>query len=89
MLEFIAYCTSRKKAVVSGGALSQILEYYTSDTNLQPNTSGQNFDISQKRKKQMLAFFKAVPETDWDTSYVLHLFEKSQFFQVSELLVSS
>ncbi|PSS23502.1 Vacuolar protein sorting-associated protein [Actinidia chinensis var. chinensis] len=86
MFEFIAYFISCKKAVVSYSILSQILEYYTSNINPPPSVPKQNIETSRKREKKMLALLEAVPETDWDASYVLHLCERSQFYQVCGLI---
>lgn len=82
IFEFIAYYISAKKAVVSNTILSRILEYYTSDINLPPSVPMHTTDTCRKREKQMLALLEVVPDTDWDASYVLHLCERSQFYQV-------
>ncbi|KAL7224339.1 hypothetical protein ACSBR1_025740 [Camellia fascicularis] len=84
--EFIAYYISRKKAIASNSTLTRILEYYTSDINHPPSVSKQNIQALRKREKQMLALLEVVPETDWDASYVLHLCERSQFYQVCGLI---
>ncbi|KAL6982167.1 hypothetical protein U1Q18_023780 [Sarracenia purpurea var. burkii] len=86
MFEFIAYYISCKKAIVSNGILRQILEYYTFDANVPPSVWKQNIESSRKREKQMLALLEAVPETDWDASYILELCERSQFYQVCGLI---
>ncbi|KAF7138427.1 hypothetical protein RHSIM_Rhsim07G0000300 [Rhododendron simsii] len=86
IFEFIAYYISAKRAVVSNTILSRILEYYTSDINLPPSVPMHTTDTCRKREKQMLALLEVVPDTDWDASYVLHLCERSQFYQVCGLI---
>lgn len=90
LFEFIAHYVASGRANVSKRVLSQILEYLTSEDY--PSSASEHNIISKRREKQVLALLKAVPDTDWDASYVLELCEKSRFYQVhicsSQRLVS-
>lgn len=81
LFEFIAFYVACGKANVSKAVLSQILEYLTSENNFPSSVSGDNM-ISKRREKQVLGLLEVVPETDWDSSSVLQLCEKAQFYQV-------
>lgn len=85
LFEFIAHYVACARAKVSKRVLSQILEYLTSD-NFQSSASALSI-ISKRREKQVLGLLKVVPETDWDASNVLHLCEKSRFYQVHLLFL--
>lgn len=82
LFEFIACYVACRKAHVSGGVLSQILEYLTSEILILPNSPACTIETSKKREKQLLALLEVVPGTDWDESYVLQLCEKANFHQV-------
>lgn len=81
LFEFIAYYVARGRANVSSSVLSQILEYLTSENNFPSCVSGDSITL-KRREKQVLGLLEVVPETDWDSSYVLQLCEKAQFYQV-------
>lgn len=81
LFEFIAYYVACGKANVSKTVLSQILEYLTSEKNIPSSVSGDSI-ISKRREKQVLDLLEVVPETDWNSSSVLQLCEKAQFYQV-------
>lgn len=81
LIEFIASYVASKRANVSKSVLSQILEYLTSENNLELNDRERKSE-SKKREKKVLALLDAVPQTEWNASYVLHLCEKAQFHQV-------
>ncbi|XP_050385748.1 uncharacterized protein LOC126802206 [Argentina anserina] len=85
LFEFIAFYVACGKANVSKTVLSQILEHLTSDNNFPSSVSGDSM-ISKKREKQVLRLLDVVPETDWDSSSVLQLCEKAQFYQVCGLI---
>ncbi|KAL2478611.1 transducin family protein/WD-40 repeat family protein [Forsythia ovata] len=80
--EFIAYYVACERANVSNDILTQIFEYLTSEINISLSLSGQTTEIIKRREKQLLALVEVVPETRWDTPYLLHLCEKAQFHQV-------
>ncbi|GAB4861531.1 hypothetical protein Ancab_036722 [Ancistrocladus abbreviatus] len=88
LIEFIANYVASERAIVSDSVLSQILEYLTSENNMFPSDLTQNNESIKRREKQVLALLAVVPETDWKASYVLHLCEKAQFFQVCGLIHS-
>ncbi|KAF9600812.1 hypothetical protein IFM89_012551 [Coptis chinensis] len=79
LLEFIAYFVAHEKATITKKMLNLILKYLTSENSL---FSSQKIDSSKRREKQMLTLLRVVPETDWNSSYVLHLCEKVHFYQV-------
>ncbi|XP_077245678.1 transducin family protein / WD-40 repeat family protein [Tasmannia lanceolata] len=82
LLEFIACFVACKSATISRSVLNHILECLISDSDLSPS---QKIETAQ-REKQVLALLKVVPETDWDTSDMLNLCEKAQFYQVCGLI---
>ncbi|CAI9090000.1 OLC1v1024674C6 [Oldenlandia corymbosa var. corymbosa] len=82
MLEFITYYVACERAKVSRDTLSHILEYLTSVFIPPPSDSAQNIQIFKAREKQLLVVLDAVPDTDWDAPYLLHLCERCQFHQV-------
>ncbi|KAM7476580.1 hypothetical protein LguiB_023823 [Lonicera macranthoides] len=88
VFEFIAYYVASERSNVSKDVLSQILEYLTSDINFPPSVSWQNNESLKRREKQVLALLEVVPEADWDASYLLHLCEGAQFYQVCGLIHS-
>ncbi|XP_008229220.1 PREDICTED: vacuolar protein sorting-associated protein 8 homolog [Prunus mume] len=88
LFEFIAYYVACGRANVSRHVLSQILEYLTSENNFPSWVSGDTI-TSKNREKQVLGLLEVVPETDWDSSYVLQLCEKARFYQVCGLIHNS
>lgn len=82
LFEFVAYYVACKRANVSKTVLSQILEYLTSENKLPQSSSKESVGTLKRREKQVLALLEVVPEKDWDASYVLHLCEKAEFYQV-------
>lgn len=88
LLEFIAYFVACKRATVSKSVLNHIIEYLTSVDNLSLSVPSQKLETSKRREKQVLALLKVVPETDWNSTYVLHLCEKAQFYQVSSTMLN-
>ncbi|KAL2893408.1 Vacuolar protein sorting-associated protein 8-like protein [Bienertia sinuspersici] len=82
LIEFIASYVASKRATVSKSVLSQMLEHLTSENYLEVNEWEQNCESKKKREKKVLALLDVVPQTEWNTSYVLHLCEKAQFHQV-------
>ncbi|MCL7022685.1 hypothetical protein MKW94_004174 [Papaver nudicaule] len=80
LLEFISYFITRERAIVSKGVLSRVLEYLISETTL--SHSNLKTKSSRSREKHVLAVLRAVSVTDWDSSYVLHLSEQAQCYQV-------
>ncbi|KAJ9681025.1 hypothetical protein PVL29_020099 [Vitis rotundifolia] len=88
LFEFVAYYVACKRANVSKTVLSQILEYLTSENKLPQSSSKESVGTLKRREKQVLALLEVVPEKDWDVSYVLHLCEKAEFYQVCGLIHS-
>ncbi|KAJ9171579.1 hypothetical protein P3X46_014929 [Hevea brasiliensis] len=82
LFEFIAYHVACRKAYVSSSVLSQILEYLTSESNLSASIPAHVIKTLKRREKQVLALLEVVPETDWNSSYVLQLCEKAHYHQV-------
>lgn len=86
LIEFIASYVASRRANVSKSVLSQILEYLISDQCLLPNDSEEKSESRKRREKKLLALLDAVPHTEWNPSYVLHLCEEVQFYQVCGLI---
>ncbi|XP_058105006.1 uncharacterized protein LOC131248648 isoform X2 [Magnolia sinica] len=82
LLEFIACFVACKGATISKTVLNHILVYLTSEIDLSSTVSSPKTETAQRKEKQVLALLKVVPETDWDSSYLLDLCEKVQFYQV-------
>lgn len=74
LFEFIAFLVAYSKATISRRVLKHILEYLTLHS-----FSGNSDPI--KQEKQVVSLLKAVPQTEWDSSYVLHLCARAHFFQ--------
>uniref|UniRef100_A0A803M377 RING-type domain-containing protein n=1 Tax=Chenopodium quinoa TaxID=63459 RepID=A0A803M377_CHEQI len=86
LIEFVASYVACKRANVSKSVLSQILEYLTSENHLALDDREQKHESKKTREKKVLALLGAVPQTEWNASYVLHLCEKAQFHQVCGLI---
>ncbi|KAK9713635.1 hypothetical protein RND81_06G041400 [Saponaria officinalis] len=86
LIEFIAGYIASNRAIVSKSVLSQILEYLMSENYLLPNNSEQMNKSKKRREKKVLAMLDAVPQSEWNASYVLHLCEEAQFYQVCGLI---
>uniref|UniRef100_A0A803KZV0 RING-type domain-containing protein n=1 Tax=Chenopodium quinoa TaxID=63459 RepID=A0A803KZV0_CHEQI len=86
LIEFVASYVASKRANVSKSVLSQILEYLTSENHLALDDCEQKHESKKRREKKVLALLAAVPQTEWNASYVLHLCEKAQFYQVCGLI---
>lgn len=86
LIEFVASYVASKRANVSKSVLSQILEYLTSENYLALNDSLQKSESKKRRERKVLALLNAVPQTEWNASYVLHLCEQAQFHQVCGLI---
>ncbi|KAJ6807507.1 vacuolar protein sorting-associated protein 8-like protein [Iris pallida] len=83
LLEFIAFLVTCKRATISGRVLKHILEYLTScNLPLGPSTKIENF----QREKQVIALLKALPQNEWNSSYVLHLCSEAHFYQACGLI---
>ncbi|GAB2291147.1 hypothetical protein Dimus_025404 [Dionaea muscipula] len=88
LIEFITSYVASERASVPKSVLGQILEYLTSVDNVLQSDLTQNNASKKWKEKQVLALLYVVPETDWNASYVLHLCEKAQFYQVCGLIHS-
>ncbi|XP_065860044.1 uncharacterized protein [Euphorbia lathyris] len=82
VFEFIADHVARRKAHVPSSVLSKILEYLTSDRIFSASNPEHVVKTLKQREKQMLALLEVVPETEWNSTYVLDLCEKASFHQV-------
>ncbi|KAH9613347.1 hypothetical protein KSS87_008185 [Heliosperma pusillum] len=89
LIEFIASYIATKRASVSKSVMSQILEYLMSENYVFLNSSEQMNESKKRREKKVLALLDAVPQTVWNASFVLHLSEKAQFYQVCGLIHST
>lgn len=78
LFEFIAFLVACYGATISGRVLKHILEYLTS------HIPGER-SASVEEEKQVVSLLMAVPQTEWDSSYVLHLCAAAHFYQVSHL----
>ncbi|XP_057533278.1 uncharacterized protein LOC130811119 isoform X2 [Amaranthus tricolor] len=85
LIEFVASYVASKRADVSKSVLSQILEYLTSENHIVLNECEQ-LNESKIREKKVLSLLDAVPQTEWNQSYVLHLCDKAKFHQVCGLI---
>ncbi|OIW02356.1 hypothetical protein TanjilG_08503 [Lupinus angustifolius] len=85
LFEFISYYVALQRAKVSKGVLCQILKYLTTDSYFTTNVSSHS-STPKNREKQVLALLEVLPESEWDTSYVLELCERAQFHQVCGLI---
>ena len=83
LIEFIASYVASGRANVSKSVLSQILEYLISDQCVLPNDPEEKSESKKRREKKVLAVLDAVPHNEWNPSYVLHLCEEVQFYQVA------
>ncbi|KAL9245443.1 hypothetical protein vseg_019100 [Gypsophila vaccaria] len=86
LIEFIASYIASNRATVSKSVLSQILEYLMSENYLLPDNSEQLNQSKKRREKKVLAMLDAVPQSEWNASYVLHLCEEAKFYQVCGLI---
>ncbi|WCJ22507.1 transducin family protein / WD-40 repeat family protein [Euphorbia peplus] len=82
LFEFIADHVARRKAHVPSSILSKILEYLTSDGNFSVSNPEHGVKTLKQREKQVLALLEVVPETEWNSTFVLELCEKASFHQV-------
>ncbi|KAF6159617.1 hypothetical protein GIB67_034579 [Kingdonia uniflora] len=84
LLEFIGYFVAQRTVTISRTILNRMLEYFTlENTSPLPNQKDGYF---KGREKQVLNLLRIVPDTDWDSSYVLHICEKAEFYQVCGLI---
>ncbi|KAK1273312.1 hypothetical protein QJS04_geneDACA010854 [Acorus gramineus] len=86
VLEFISHFVACKRATVSEKVLKHILEYLTFSRDFLGGGSNLRNETSRKREKQVLALLNAVPETDWNSSDVLHFCVDAQFYQACGLI---
>ncbi|CAN1309531.1 Vacuolar protein sorting-associated protein 8 homolog [Linum perenne] len=86
VFEFIAQYVASAKAHVSKRVLSKILEYLTSQNDFSLSIPAHESEISKGREKRVLALLEVVPDTDWNSSYVLTLCENAHFYQVCGLI---
>ncbi|XP_030535346.1 vacuolar protein sorting-associated protein 8 homolog isoform X2 [Rhodamnia argentea] len=77
LYEFIASFVTRERAKIPKDILNRILEHLTSENAPLPGE-----ERNKMREKQVLSLLETVPENEWDASYVLHLCEKAQFYEV-------
>lgn len=82
LIEFVASYVASKRANVSKSVLSQILEYLTSENHSVLNECQQLNESKKIREKKVLSLLDAVPQTEWNQSYVLHLCDNAKFHQV-------
>lgn len=81
LLEFIAEYVTQGRAEVPKYVLHKILEHLALKDDISPEAANSPKAL-RRRGKQLLSLLKAVPETDWDASYVLQLCQKAEFHQV-------
>ena len=81
LLDFIAFLVAYNGATVSGRVLKHVLEYLTSHSPV-------NKIDSIKEEKLVVSLLKAVPQTEWDSSYVLDLCADVHFYQAWSSLLS-
>ncbi|RYR24196.1 hypothetical protein Ahy_B02g057703 isoform A [Arachis hypogaea] len=81
LFEFIAYYVALQRAKISKDVLCQIFEYLTSERYSATNVLVHG-STPKNREKQVLALLEILPDSDWDSSYVLELCERAQYHQV-------
>ena len=76
IIEFVSFFVSHKRANASQRVLKHILKYLTSS-----NTPSHD-DKNMLSQKEVIQLFNVVPQTDWNSDYVLHLCLDAHFHQV-------
>jgi hypothetical protein len=76
IIEFVSCFVSRKRANASQRVLKHILKYLSSSST--PSYD----DNKMLSQKEVLQLFNVVPQTDWNSDYVLHLCLEATFHQV-------
>ena len=75
IIEFVSFFVSHKMANASQRVLKHILKYLTSSTTSYD-------DKKMPPQKEVLQLFNVVPQTDWNSDYVLNLCLDAHFHQV-------
>ncbi|KAG9149694.1 hypothetical protein Leryth_012420 [Lithospermum erythrorhizon] len=86
VFDFVASYIACKRVKVEKAILNQIVEYLTSEINSSPVLPQQNHEVLKKREMQLLALLEAIPVSEWDAPYFLHLCAKAQFHQACGLI---
>jgi hypothetical protein len=76
IIEFVSFFVCHKRANASQRVLKHIFKYLTSS-----NTQSYD-DKKLLSQKEVLQIFNVVPQTDWNSDYVLHLCLDAPFHQV-------
>ncbi|KAF0911591.1 hypothetical protein E2562_011213 [Oryza meyeriana var. granulata] len=82
LIEFLSFFVSHKRAKASQRVVRHILRYLTSSNIL----SSDDKKTPTQKEKEVLQLFNAVPQTDWNSDYVLHLCLDAHFHQACGLI---
>ncbi|KAL5199338.1 hypothetical protein ABZP36_020541 [Zizania latifolia] len=85
LIEFVSFFVSHKRAKTSQRVVKHILRYLTSSNIL----SSDDKKTPTQREKEVLQLFNVVPQTDWNSDYVLHLCLDSRFHQACGLIYTT
>uniref|UniRef100_A0ACD5Z2U5 Uncharacterized protein n=2 Tax=Avena sativa TaxID=4498 RepID=A0ACD5Z2U5_AVESA len=83
IIEFVSFFVSHKRANASQRVLKHILKYLTSSNT--PSYDNKKM-LSQK---EVLQLFNVVPQTDWNSDYVLHLCLNAPFHQACGMIYTA
>uniref|UniRef100_A0A0E0CER7 Uncharacterized protein n=1 Tax=Oryza meridionalis TaxID=40149 RepID=A0A0E0CER7_9ORYZ len=82
LIEFVSFFVSHKRAKASQRVVRHILRYLTSSDIL----SSDDKKTPTQKEKEVLQLFDAVPQTDWNSDYVLHICLDAHFHQACGLI---
>ncbi|KAM0845517.1 hypothetical protein ACQ4PT_056320 [Festuca glaucescens] len=83
IIEFVSCFVSRKRANASQRVLKHILKYLSSSST--PSYD----DNKMLSQKEVLQLFNVVPQTDWNSDYVLHLCLEATFHQACGMIYTA
>ncbi|EMS47517.1 Vacuolar protein sorting-associated protein 8-like protein [Triticum urartu] len=82
IIEFVSFFVSHKRANASQRVLKHILKYLTSSTTSYD-------DKKMPPQKEVLQLFNVVPQTDWNSDYVLNLCLDAHFHQACGMIYTA
>uniref|UniRef100_A0A0D9VBL8 RING-type domain-containing protein n=1 Tax=Leersia perrieri TaxID=77586 RepID=A0A0D9VBL8_9ORYZ len=85
LIEFVSFFVSHKRAKASQRVVRHILRCLTSSNAL----SSDDKKTPTQKEKEVLQLFNAVPQTDWNSDYVLHLCLDAHFHQACGLIYTT
>ncbi|KAL6629749.1 hypothetical protein ACP70R_029514 [Stipagrostis hirtigluma subsp. patula] len=78
LIEFVSFFVSRKRANASKRVVTHILTYLTA--------SHDDRRTPTQKEKEVLQLFNAVPQTDWNSDFILNICLDAQFHQACGLI---